>query len=146
MAIIQRYNLGAISGGFDPFHNGHLDHLLKAAALCHLLMVFISSDEDMKRKKGFVCLPLGLRRAIVEAVIRHYRLRAIVIDSHDKDGTQCETLKCCKPDVYIKGGDRTPENMLQCEKDVCAQEGIEIIYGVGDLLNSSTKIAKEGGD
>ena len=48
-----------------------------------------------------------------------------------------------KPDCFIKGGDRSEETMPIDELETCKRLGIEIIYGVGDLLNSSRGLYEE---
>jgi len=63
-----------------------------------------------------------------------------VLPTLDRDGSSVETLRVYKPDIWAKGGDRTPDNMLQSEIDVCKEIGCEIVYGVGDKLNSSSKM------
>ena len=65
-----------------------------------------------------------------------------VVASIDKDGTVAETLRWLKPDIFAKGGDRTPANMPQNEIDVCQEIGCKIIYGVGDRLQSSSDLVR----
>lgn len=130
----------AVSGGFDPLHEGHLEHLIEASKLGDKLLVFVSNDYDMVCKKGKCNLPLWLRITTVELWLKHYGINGLVIEALDKDGTQRKTLSHFKPDIYAKGGDRTPDNMLQCEIDVCEREGIQIVYGIGRQLNQSSRM------
>jgi len=127
----------AIAGGFDPLHRGHIDHIKKAAELGRLTVI-VQSDEILKRKKGYFLLPLEDRMAVVSSI----KGVSIVTPNIDKDGTCAETLKLVKPEIFAKGGDRTPDNMPQNEKETCKEIGCEIIYGVGDLLNSSSDIVR----
>jgi hypothetical protein len=48
-----------------------------------------------------------------------------------------------KLDIFAKGGDRTPTNMPQNELDICDRLGIEIVYGCGDLVNSSSNLVEK---
>lgn len=132
----------AVSGGFDPCHDGHINHLREAAKLGKVLLVMVSSDQDMIRKKGKVCIPLKLRVRILQSIVRYYNLCAIVVETLDSDGTMTKTIENYLPTIYAKGGDRTPENMPKSEIEMCNKLGIQIVYGVGEVLNSSTKIMK----
>jgi len=123
----------AVAGGFDPLHIGHLEHIRKAKKLGDWLVVIVNPDADLIRKKGYVFMPLEHRKAILEA------LREVdeVVVSIDSDGTVAKTLKLIKPDIFAKGGDRTPDNMPQNEIDACQEIGCKIVYGLGDKLDSS---------
>ena len=126
-----------IAGGFDPIHAGHIDHIQKAAKLGYLTVI-LATDEQLIRKKGYALLPYRDREAVLNAICGVMG----VIPSIDKDNTVAETLRTLKPDIFAKGGDRTPDNMPQSEIDICAEIGCRIIYGCGDLLNSSTNLVK----
>lgn len=136
-----------VAGGFDPFHDGHLDHLLKASRIGDELVVLVSNNQDMTRKKGKCCLDLGLRIKILELVLAYHGINGYVRPTMDSDGTQTITLNHVArlysgwKIVFAKGGDRTMENMPPGEIDICSRMGIEIMYGIGDKLNSSTDIA-----
>ncbi|KKN20868.1 hypothetical protein LCGC14_0931250 [marine sediment metagenome] len=128
-----------VSGGFDRFHEGHLDHIQKASKLGDYLVVVVATDEAMYQKKGRCLSPQGFRRRLLRAVLKYEGIDGEVIPSLDDDGTTTETLKIMKPNIFAKGGDRVPLNMPQSEIDACEELGIAIIYGQGGLLNSSSK-------
>jgi len=130
----------AIAGGFDPFHHGHLDHLKKAMALGDYLIVLVSNDRDMIRKKGGAAIPLEKRIEIMEIILKGLGYAGEVLETIDKDGTQAETLRMVRPNIFAKGGDRTPDNMPQNEIEACREIGCKIIYGVGKRLASSTDL------
>ena len=131
-----------VSGHFDPLHRGHVEHMRKAAKLGDSLIVIIGSDEQIKRKYGYVLQPLCKR---IERLIKKAPFIEGVVVSVDKDGTQVEMLRMLKPSVFAKGGDRIPSNMPQSEIDVCKEIGCKIVYGVGEKLNSSTAIRQRIG-
>ena len=133
----------AVAGHYDPLHNGHLDSFIKSVKLGNRLLVFVSNDNDAIRKKGFVCFPQKLRIVIIKKVLEYYKIKGDVVPTLDIDGSQCKTLEYYRPDVFAKGGDRDKIHMNQDEIKVCERLGITIVYGCGDLLNSSTKIARE---
>lgn len=124
----------AISGGFDPLHIGHIDHIKKAKNLGDYLIVIVQSDENLIRKKGYYFMPYSERAEI----IRSLKYVDEVVMNIDNDIISAETLKMIKPDIYAKGGDRLPNNMPKKEIEICNKIGCKIIYGIGDQLNSSS--------
>lgn len=141
----------AIAGGFDPLHEGHVDHIEKAMDLCDVLLIFIASDGQIERKKGHRAnIKYEGRREIVELVAwgimgrdkcRCTEVR--VSESRDQDLSIASSILSLVPDYLAKGGDRTPDNMPQVEIDACKEVGCTIIYGVGDLLNASSTMVIE---
>ena len=126
----------AVAGGWDPLHIGHVRHIEEATKLGDWLVVLVSSSEDMVRKKGIVFMPLNERVEILKA------LRCVdeVVVTIDKDGTMAQTLKMIRPDIFAKGGDRTPDNMPANEIEACKEIGCKIVYGVGEKLQSSSAL------
>lgn len=103
-----------------------------------LLLVLVSNDEDMVRKKGKCNIPLKSRVEILELILKGLGCHYMVMPTLDKDGTQAKTLALVRPDIFVKGGDRTSKNMPENEITACRDNHIKIVYGVGDLLNSSS--------
>ena len=127
------------AGGFDPLHIGHIRHLQLAKQLGDMLIVLVSNDEDMIRKKGYCFMPLNERMEILRALT----CIDVVIPTIDKDGTQAQTLRYVKPNIFAKGGDRlSPSNMPQGEIDACKEIGCEIVYGIGEQIQSSSYLIK----
>ncbi len=127
-----------IAGHFNPIHSGHIDHIKKAKVLGDFLIVSVNPDEDCIEKSGYA-IPLKDRLAVIQA-LRDVDFGVVSVPSK---GNQVETLKRWKPDIFAKGGDRTSLTMVQEEIDICDKLGIEIVYGIGDKLNSSSKIIKD---
>ncbi len=130
-----------IAGKFDGKHEGHDDHIVKARKLGHILIAATHRDEIVAKvsKKGFCYRTLNKRVADLYSRPEV----SLVVVARDEDGTVAETLRILKPHIFAKGGDRTADNMPQSELDVCKEIGCEIRYGIGDLLNSSSSIAKQ---
>jgi quercetin dioxygenase-like cupin family protein len=83
---------------------------------------------------------LKARIATLEGIMSYHGIKGHVVISDESDGTCAEKLRLLGPDIFAKGGDRTADNMPQNEIDVCQEIGCRIVYGIGDLLNSSSKI------
>lgn len=81
-------------------------------------------------------MPLADRKEILEGL----RWVDEVVISIDSDGTVAKTLEMIKPDIFAKGGDRTSDNMPKNEIETCGKLGIQIIYGIGDKINSSSEL------
>ncbi len=129
-----------IGGKFDPFHEGHLDHMLKAYDLGDFLYMVTHEDDVLRKLKGKCNLPLFFRIEVLKALMSYYRVKGEVMVALGTDGTMVKTLDAIKPDIFAKGGDRTPNNMIEEEVYVCRMQGIEIVYGIGDKLNSSSEM------
>lgn len=133
----------AIAGKFDPLHEGHIDHIKKASKLGDCLIAITHRDEIVAKhsKKGLCYKPLVERMV---ALYEYPEIDMVIIAGNDKDGTVTNALRTIKPDIFAKGGDRTPDNMPAGEIKVCEELGIKIVYGVGDLLNSSSDLVEKG--
>ena len=134
----KKNKIVAVCGGFDPFHLGHLEHLRKAKELGEMLVVILNPDDDVIKKRGVVFMPMGQRYEILKAI----KYVDEVIIAIDGDGTVAKTLLWLKPNILAKGGDRTSSNMPRNEIEACKKIGCEIVYKVGDQLESSTSILK----
>ena len=129
----------AVAGAFDPYpHAGHLEHIRLAHALGDYLIVIMNHDWDVIRKHGAVFTPMGQRYMM----LRDNRYVDEIIISIDCDGSVAKTLLMVKPQIFAKGGDRVESNMPQSEIEVCKKIGCEIVYGVGESLDSNTDILK----
>ncbi len=127
---IEDWSSVAISGGFDPLHEGHVAMIKDIYdEIGHNeydpVVVILNSDEWLMRKKGFVFMNFNQRKAILESIRGVDRVEAV----DDSDGTVCEALRRIKPDYFANGGDRTVENTP--ELTLCAELGIKPIFNVG---------------
>ncbi len=121
------------SGYYNPLHKGHLSLLENAKEYGDFLIVIVNNDEQVKLKGSKVFMDEMERMEILKSV----KYVDAVMLSIDKDRTIKETLKLIKPNVFIKGGDSTPENTPELE--LCKELGIEVIFNVGgDKIQSSS--------
>ena len=145
--MTQASKVVVICGKFDPVHDGHIDHITKASELGDYLIVITHTDDvvAMTSKKGVCAVPLQARITILEGLLLVLGISGKVVTAEplDLDGTIAENIRLIKPDILAKGGDRVPSNMPMKELVACAEVGCKVVYNVGDLLNSSSKIIKE---
>ncbi|WP_457636373.1 D-glycero-beta-D-manno-heptose 1-phosphate adenylyltransferase [Persephonella sp.] len=96
------------NGCFDIIHAGHVDYLEKAKSLGDVLIVGLNSDESVRRIKG-KDRPVNIqehRKRVLEAL---KPVDLVVIFDED---TPEKLIKQIKPDVLVKGGDWSVENIV----------------------------------
>jgi len=123
----RKLKVVVVCGGYDPVHIGHIRQFKAAKALGDKLVVILNSDEWLTRKRGYVFMPYEERKEVLESI----RYVDEVVSCIDKDNTVTLSLERLKPDIFAKGGDRTPDNMPKTEIETCRKLGIKIVYGVG---------------
>ena len=93
------------NGCFDLLHLGHVTYLKQAKQLGDILIVGVNTDESIRQLKGanrpVNCL--SDRLAILSA------LESVDYVIPFAESTPSELIKIIRPDIYVKGGDYTPE-------------------------------------
>jgi len=96
------------NGCFDLLHVGHVTYLAEAAALGDALFVGVNSDQSVRRLKG-------PNRPVIGQADRAAMLASLACVSHvvvfDQD-TPHGLLHAIKPDVLVKGGTYTPQQVV----------------------------------
>ena len=112
VAIIQQddleRNIVWTNGVFDILHTGHLKLLRHAHTLGKRLVVGINSDSSVKRLKGDL-RPINDQNTRKEALLELGFVDDVVIFEED---TPYEVIKEIQPDVIVKGGDYTVEQVV----------------------------------
>lgn len=110
------------NGVFDLLHEGHIASLSQAAREGDYLVVAVNGDESVKRLKGDT-RPLNneYSRALLLASL--LMTDAVIIFHED---TPLELIKAVLPDVLVKGGDYTVEQIAGA-KEVIANGGRVVI-------------------
>jgi len=96
------------NGCFDIFHRGHLEILKYAKSLGDYLVVGLNSNHSVKLNKGD-SRPINDqedRKALLESLI--YVDKVVIFDEE----TPLKLIKTVKPDIIVKGGDYTPEQVV----------------------------------
>lgn len=128
------------NGCFDIIHPGHLFSLKQAAAEADYLIVGLNSDASVRKLKG-PSRPINNTesRAIVLANL-------IVVDAVIvfEEETPLELIKAILPDVMVKGGDYTT-NQVVGGKEVIANGGKVIINPIVEGFSTTGLIEKMKG-
>ncbi len=125
------------NGCFDILHPGHLFSLAQAAKEADYLIVGLNSDQSVQRLKG-PTRPINNThsRAIVLANLMVVDL--VVIFEED---TPLELIQSLLPDVMVKGGDYTIEQIVGA-KEVIAAGGKVIINPTIEGFSTTNLIEK----
>ena len=119
----------AISGHFDPFHDMHLNYIRQALLYGDKLVCIVSSDKQLVMKKDRVNIPEAGRLEIVSLILKGLNVGTAVLNTFDTETTLvANALRKLRPDVFCRGGDKSPEDFPKSEKSVCDQYAIEVVY------------------
>lgn len=127
-----------LSGYMDPLHIGHLEVIKQAKQLGDYLIVIINNTSQTISKKGYEFMPAEQRIEIVRSL--KYVDECIL--SIDSDDSVAETLLSLSPSptYFVNGGDRSFPNVKEAK--VCKDKGIEMIFGLGPKIQSSSELVK----
>ena len=132
------------SGYFNPVHKGHIDYLKRSKGLGDELFVIVNNDYQRALKGSTDFMKEDERYEIVS------NLKSVdwAIIAIDKDREVAKTIKLIydsnKDDynkfIFSNGGDQTTYSIS--EKSMCDKLGIEMIFGLGDKIQSSSWLLK----
>lgn len=107
----EQLTLVFTNGCFDILHAGHVKYLRDARTLGDLLVVGVNSDDSVRRLKGN-------NRPVQPESDRAYILSGLesvdYVTLFDQD-TPAELIEAIKPDILVKGGDYTPDEIVGAE-------------------------------
>ncbi len=131
------------NGCFDILHAGHVHYLEQARRLGDRLVVAVNDDESVRRLKG-ATRPIIPQKERMEVLAGLAAVDWVVPFSEDTP----ERLICeVRPDVLVKGGDYTPE---QVAGNQCAGETkiLSFIEGcsTSNIIDTISKIAQKTDD
>lgn len=124
----------AASGYFNPLHKGHVEYLEKAKTLGDYLVVIVNNDKQRELKGSKEFMDEDERMAIVSSLRCVDEVRLCM----DTDSSVSQTLAYIKPSIFAKGGDRYSSEIP--ESKICDELGIKIVDGLGDKIQSSSKL------
>jgi len=108
------------NGCFDILHRGHVEYLTKTAQEGDVLIIGLNSDESVTRLKG-KNRPVQDQETRALLLASFQFVHAVVIFNEE---TPLEIIKLIQPDVLIKGGDYSIENIVG--SDVVLAKGGEV--------------------
>jgi len=120
------------NGVFDILHKGHLHSLIQAAGEGDILIVGLNADESVKKIKGSH-RPLNNEQARAELLAAFYMVDAVVLF---REETPLNLIKTILPDVLVKGGDYTIDQIAGA-KEVITHGGKVLINPILDGYSTS---------
>lgn len=131
--------LVATSTAGDPMHPGHISCIQESRKHGDHVAVIVNGDWFLKQKNGKYFQDLQTRCMIVSSL---RGVDYVIPFEIEDDLTVCSALEAIQPDVFTKGGDRTPDTTP--EYGLCQELGIEFVSGVGlDKIWSNNTFLKE---
>lgn len=97
------------NGVFDLLHRGHVTYLAQARALGASLIVGVNSDASVKRLGKGDDRPVNTEADRMAVLAALECVNLVVCFTED---TPLEAIRAAHPDVLVKGGDWTPDNMV----------------------------------
>jgi len=112
----------ATNGCFDLLHVGHLRYLTEARAFGDFLWLGLNGDQSVRELKG-PSRPLVPEADRAELLAAWRVVDAVTIFPEMR---ATEFLRVVQPDIYVKGGDYTPESLDREEADALRACGARI--------------------
>jgi D-beta-D-heptose 7-phosphate kinase/D-beta-D-heptose 1-phosphate adenosyltransferase len=137
---LQNKTVAFTNGVFDLLHEGHIFSLSQAAAEADVLVVALNSDDSVRRLKGPE-RPLNNAQARALVMAALVMVDAVIIFEED---TPLELITQVMPDVMVKGGDYTPDQIAGA-KEVVAAGGRVVINPIVEGISTTGLIAKMRG-
>lgn len=145
--IVQRVNqwrlsgkkIGFTNGVFDILHQGHIFSLAQAAHEADYLIVGLNTDISVKKLKGET-RPVNKQESRAMVLASLVMVDGVVLF---EENTPLELIKMILPDVLIKGGDYTTDQIAG-SRDVIANGGRVVIIPLLDGFSTTAIIEQAG--
>ena len=125
------------NGCFDILHQGHIASLSDAAREADFLVVGLNSDASTRRLKG-PDRPVNDQDARTTVMAALLMVDAVILFGED---TPLDLINAIRPDVLVKGGDYTLEQIVGA-KEVIAAGGRVVINPILPGFSTSSIIEK----
>jgi D-glycero-beta-D-manno-heptose 1-phosphate adenylyltransferase len=134
---LQNKKIVFTNGVFDILHEGHIASLSEAAAHGHILIVGVNADASVKRLKG-ESRPVNNQNSRALILASLVLTDAVIIFEED---TPLNLITAILPDVLVKGGDYTLEQIVGA-KEVMANGGEVKIAAILEGFSTTSIIEK----
>jgi D-glycero-beta-D-manno-heptose 1-phosphate adenylyltransferase len=134
---VKGLTIAFTNGVFDILHQGHIFSLSQAAAEADILIVAVNGDASVKRLKG-PTRPVNNEESRALLLASLVMVDAVIIFHED---TPLELIKALLPDVLVKGGDYTPEQIAGAA-EVMTNGGRVVINPLVEGLSTTGIIAQ----
>ena len=111
------------NGCFDLLHKGHRDLIKQSSSFGDILIVGLNSDKSVKRLKGKY-RPIQNEIDRKNALLNNAYVNEVYIFDDD---TPLELINLIKPDILVKGGDYTPNEIVGYEEVTSSGGDIKIV-------------------
>ena len=128
------------SGYFNPLHKGHIEYLNQSKELGDFLFVIVNNDiqRELKGSKEF---QNALERKYIVENLKSVNAAMVAIDENRLVDKSIEFIYNWRGSEFTKilftnGGDQTEATIG--ERDMCEKLGIQMVFGLGDKIQSSS--------
>ena len=122
------------NGCFDLLHKGHRDLIKQSFSFGDILIVGLNSDESVKRLKG-ENRPMQNEIDRKNALLNTGYVNEVYIFDDD---TPLELINLIKPDILVKGGDYTPNEIVGYEEVTSLGGEVRIVQLTPGFSTTST--------
>ena len=122
------------NGCFDLLHKGHRDLIKQSFSFGDILLLGLNSDESVKRLKG-EDRPIQNEIERKKALLNTGYVNEVYIFDDD---TPLELINLIKPDILVKGGDYTPNEIVGFEEVTSSGGEIKIVQLTPGFSTTST--------
>jgi len=144
--MVKIKTLVIASGYFNPIHKGHIEYLNRSKSIGDFLFVIVNNDNQrvMKGSKEFMkederLLVVSNIKSVDEAMVSIDENNRLVEESiefiYNQIGSKFDKI------IFTNGGDQTSDTIG--EKEICDKLGIELVFGLGDKIQSSSWLLKK---
>ena len=122
------------NGCFDLLHKGHIDLIKQSFSFGDILIVGLNSDESVKRLKGEE-RPMQNEIERKNSLLNTGYVNEVYIFDDD---TPLELINLIKPDILVKGGDYTPNEIVGYKEVTSSGGEIKIVQLTPGFSTTST--------